>query len=62
MLDRAAIGSVPAAFIGTASSLLANAAPVAHRGLESMAHPTQGIYHPGGLTEATETNACFALM
>ena len=51
-----------AAFIGTASSFLAFAALAAKRGLESAAYPNKGIYYLGGLTEATETLACFALM
>jgi phosphatidylglycerophosphate synthase len=51
-----------AAFIGTATTFLAFAALAAQRGLKSVAYPDKGIYYLGGLTEATETIACFALM
>ena len=51
-----------AAFIGTATTFLAFAALAAQRGLKSVAYPDKGIYYLGGLTEATETLACFALM
>jgi phosphatidylglycerophosphate synthase len=51
-----------AAFIGTASSFLAFAALAAQRGMKSVAYPDKGIYYLGGLTEATETLACFGLM
>ena len=51
-----------AAFVGTASSFLAFAVLAAQRGLKSMVYPNKGIYYLGGLTEATETLACFALM
>ena len=51
-----------AAFIGTGSSFLAFAALAAKRGLESAGYPDKGLYYLGGLTEATETLACFALM
>jgi phosphatidylglycerophosphate synthase len=51
-----------AAFIGTGSSFLAFAAFAERRGLTSDAYPNKGLYYLGGLTEATETLACFALM
>jgi phosphatidylglycerophosphate synthase len=51
-----------AAFIGTATTFLAFAALAAQRGLKSAAYPDKGIYYLGGLTEATETLGCFALM
>ena len=51
-----------AAFVGTASSFLAFAVLAAQRGLQSTAYPSKGIYYLGGLTEATETLTCFALM
>ena len=38
------------------------AALAAQRGQKSVAYPTKGLYYLGGLTEATETLACFALM
>jgi phosphatidylglycerophosphate synthase len=51
-----------AAFIGTGSSFLAFAVFAERRGLTSDAYPNKGLYFLGGLTEATETLACFALM
>ncbi len=51
-----------AAFIGTGSSFLAFSALAGKRGLQSTAYPRKGLYYVGGLTEATETLACFALM
>lgn len=51
-----------AAFIGTGSSFLAFAVLAERRGLKSLAYPNKGLYYLGGLTEATETLACFAAM
>ena len=51
-----------AAFIGTGSSFLAFSALAEKRGLQSATYPRKGLYYLGGLTEATETLACFALM
>jgi phosphatidylglycerophosphate synthase len=51
-----------AAFIGTGSSFLAFAALAAKRGMASAAYPSKGLYYLGGLTEATETLACFVAM
>jgi phosphatidylglycerophosphate synthase len=51
-----------AAFIGTATTFLAFATLAAQRGMKSAAFPNKGIYYLGGLTEATETLICFALM
>ena len=51
-----------AAFVGTGSSFLAFAVLAERRGLTSTAYPDKGLYYLGGLTEATETLACFALM
>jgi len=51
-----------AAFVGTATTFLAFAVIAAQRGLHSVSYPDKGIYYLGGLTEATETLACFALM
>jgi phosphatidylglycerophosphate synthase len=50
------------AFVGTGSSFLAFAALAAKRQLKSAAYPEKGLYYLGGLTEATETLACFGLM
>jgi phosphatidylglycerophosphate synthase len=49
-----------AAFIGTGSSFLAYAVLAERRGIPPP--PTKGIAYLGGLTEATETLICFALM
>ncbi len=51
-----------AAFVGTASSFLAFGILAAKRGLKSTAYPHKSFYFLGGLTEATETLACFAAM
>jgi phosphatidylglycerophosphate synthase len=51
-----------AAFIGTGSSFLAFAVLAERRGLKSTGYPSKGFYYLGGLTEGTETIACFALM
>jgi phosphatidylglycerophosphate synthase len=51
-----------AAFIGTGSTFLAYAALAEARGKKNPAYPTKGLYYLGGLTEATETIACFVLM
>jgi phosphatidylglycerophosphate synthase len=66
-LARPAANALPAAvllaaFVGTATTFLAFATLAAQRGLSSAAYPNKGIYYLGGLTEATETLACFALM
>lgn len=50
------------AYIGTGSSFLAFAVFAQQRGLRSTAFPDKGLYYLGGLTEATETYACYALM
>jgi phosphatidylglycerophosphate synthase len=51
-----------AAFIGTGSSFLAYAVFAERRGLSSDLYPHKGIFYLGGLTEASETLICFALM
>ncbi|TMH11782.1 MAG: CDP-alcohol phosphatidyltransferase family protein [Betaproteobacteria bacterium] len=51
-----------AAFIGTATTFLAFAVMAGQRGLKNAAYPSKGMYYLGGLTEGTETLACFALM
>ena len=51
-----------AAFMGTASSFLAFAVLAERRGLKSTAYPRKGLFYLGGLTEASETLVCFALM
>ena len=51
-----------AAFVGTGSSFLAFALLAERRGLRSSSYPDKGLYYLGGLTEASETLLCFALM
>ena len=51
-----------AAFVGTGSSFLAFSVLAQKRGLQSAQYPDKGLYYLGGLTEATETLICFALM
>jgi phosphatidylglycerophosphate synthase len=51
-----------AAFVGTGTSFLAFAVLAAKRGLASAAYPDKSFYFLGGLTEATETLACFVAM
>ena len=51
-----------ASFVGTASGFLAFAALAERRGMTSAAYPAKGLYYLGGLTEATETIACFVAM
>ena len=51
-----------AAFIGTGSSFLAFAVFAERHGLTSATAPRKGFFYLGGLTEATETLICFALM
>ena len=51
-----------AAFIGTASSFLAFSVLAERCGLKNSDYPSKGIYYLGGLTEASETLLCFALM
>ncbi|MSQ76402.1 MAG: CDP-alcohol phosphatidyltransferase family protein [Rhodoferax sp.] len=51
-----------AAFMGTSASFLAFSVLAAKRGLSSTAYPDKSFYFLGGLTEATETLACFAAM
>jgi phosphatidylglycerophosphate synthase len=49
-------------FIGTGSSFLAFAVMAERRGISNLALPDKGLYYLGGLTEATETLACFVAM
>jgi phosphatidylglycerophosphate synthase len=51
-----------AAFIGTGSTFLAFAVLAERRGLKSTGYPSKGFFYLGGLTEGSETIACFALM
>jgi len=51
-----------AAFVGTSSSFLAFAVFAERRSLASDAYPRKGLFYLGGLTEASETLLCFALM
>ncbi len=51
-----------AAFIGTGASFLAFAVMAERRGLVNVQTPNKGLFYLGGLTEASETLICFALM
>lgn len=51
-----------AAFLGTGTSFLAYAVIAEKRGLKSSDYPTKSFYYLGGLTEGTETIACFLAM
>jgi phosphatidylglycerophosphate synthase len=51
-----------AAFMGTSTSFLAYAVMAAKRGMTSVNYPDKSFYFLGGLTEATETLACFVAM
>ncbi len=51
-----------AAFCGTMSSFLAFAVIAAKRQMDDLAWPDKSFYFLGGLTEATETLACFVAM
>jgi phosphatidylglycerophosphate synthase len=51
-----------ASFVGTGSSFLAFAVLAAKRGMASTAYPEKSFFFLGGLTEATETLACFVAM
>ena len=51
-----------ASFVGTASGFLAFAVLAERRQMKSTAYPAKGLYYLGGLTEATETIACFVAM
>lgn len=51
-----------AAFLGTGTSFLAFAVIAEKRGLKSAVYPSKAFYYLGGLTEGTETIACFLAM
>ena len=51
-----------AAFVGTGTSFLAYAVIAGKRGLASTAYPDKTIYYLGGITEGSETVACFIVM
>lgn len=51
-----------AAFIGTGTSFLAFAVLATKRGIRNLTYPDKSFYFLGGLTEATETLACFLAM
>jgi phosphatidylglycerophosphate synthase len=51
-----------AAFTATGTSFLAFAVMAEKRGLKSTAYPAKSFYYLGGLTEGTETIACFLAM
>lgn len=49
------------AFIGTGSSFLAFAVMASKRGIENPVYRNKSLYYMSGLTEGTETIACFIL-
>lgn len=51
-----------AAFVVTGTSFLAFAVLAEKRGLKSTTYPSKAFYYLGGLTEGTETIACFLAM
>jgi phosphatidylglycerophosphate synthase len=51
-----------AAFTATGTSFLAFAVMAEKRGLKSTEYPSKSFYYLGGLTEGTETIACFLAM
>lgn len=57
-----AAATLLSAFVGTGSSFLAYAIIAEKRGLKSTAYPFKSFYYLGGLTEGTETVACFVAM
>jgi phosphatidylglycerophosphate synthase len=57
-----AAATLLAAFVGTGSSFLGYAIIAEKRGLKSTAYPSKTFYYLGGLTEGTETIACFLAM
>ena len=57
-----AAAALLAAFVGTGASFLAYAVIAEKRGMKSTAYPSKSIYYLGGLTEGTETIACFLAM
>ena len=57
-----AAAALLAAFVGTGASFLAYAVVAEKRGMKSTAYPSKSIYYLGGLTEGTETIACFLAM
>jgi phosphatidylglycerophosphate synthase len=57
-----AAATLLAAFIGTGSSFLAFSLLAERRALKAVDYPHKGLYYLGGLTEASETLLCFALM
>jgi len=57
-----AAATLLAAFVGTMASFLAFAVLAAKRQMHSLGYPDKSFYFLGGLTEATETLACFIAM
>jgi phosphatidylglycerophosphate synthase len=57
-----AAATVLASFIATGVSFLAYAIMAEKRGERATNYPTKAFYYLGGLTEGTETIACFVLM
>ncbi len=62
LANALAAATLLASFVTTGTSFLAFAAIAAKRGLRNLDYPDKSVYFLGGLTEATETLACFAAM
>jgi phosphatidylglycerophosphate synthase len=54
--------ALAAAFLATGTSFLAFAVMAEKRRLKSADYPSKSFYYLGGLTEGTETIACFVIM
>jgi phosphatidylglycerophosphate synthase len=57
-----AAATLLSAFVGTGASFLAYAIIAEKRGMKSTEYPSKTFYYLGGLTEGTETIACFLAM
>ena len=61
-VNALAAAALLAAFVVTGTSFLAFAVMAEKRGLKSTDYPSKAFYYLGGLTEGTETIACFLAM
>ena len=61
-VNALAAAALLAAFVVTGTSFLAFAVMAEKRGLRSTDYPSKAFYYLGGLTEGTETIACFLAM
>ncbi len=61
-VNALAAAALLAAFVGTGASFLAYAIIAEKRGMKSTEYPSKTFYYLGGLTEGSETIACFVAM